>query len=703
MIKENVEVAIDSCHSDHKSDIDQVFRESKRLFEGLGTEPLQTSYIKQHFVYVPFQEIPLGNKLAVRKKGAKHQISEIEDTFIYVPIIDSLKQLLSNAKLRRLIMRKPTLSKDNVFFDLPDGSIYRNDDYFKEHNNALMIVLYHDELEVCNPLGSKAGIHKVDMYYYTIANLSPKYRSKHSAVRLLAIANSKLVREYGIDKILEPIINDLQELYRGVTFQYKSERVDIFGKVMLCTGDTLGQHLWGGFKEGVGSSFQKCRHCYCDFDSMQTKFSTKSFKPRTKSLYEQESNAVINAVDQGVKHNLSLLYGITHKSSLTGLPSFDITRQLPQDIMHTIAEGVLQYEVRLILLEYIQNSNISLPYLNAAIKSHNYGYSEISDKPCPLRESVFIGSDSNKLKYNAAQARLFLRLLPFYISSFVNKDDDLYSFIIELIQIVQIIYSPLISKETIHRLKQMIENHLTQFTHLFPSKNIIPKQHYMIHIPDIIKLLGPPVRYSCYSFEAAHKYFKAIAQKQNFKNLCLSLAKRYQRLVCIDFDGDNGNDDAHPLFASEIKYGVLNAIAKSEAEILRNDLDDFSLLPGIELTNTYRLSWVILHGTKYAKEGVLMVSVFGNPPLPIFGTVKYIWMIREFIYFQVSLLNTLCFERTYQSYLLEAPEQESIYVCSYESLVDYNVFHLKQEDEKLYLPLKYDTSDLMVEYSKDAK
>ena len=51
------------------------------------------------------------------------------------------------------------------------------------------------------------------------------------------------------------------------------------------TGDTLGQHLWGGYKEGVGVSFQKCRSCYCNFDDMQEKFSEDDFELRTKEQY----------------------------------------------------------------------------------------------------------------------------------------------------------------------------------------------------------------------------------------------------------------------------------------------------------------------------------------------------------------------------------------------------------------------------------
>ena len=48
--------------------------------------------------------------------------------------------------------------------------------------------------------------------------------------------------------------------------------MEIFGKVLACTGDTLGKNLWGGFKEGVGVAFQKCRNSFCNFDNMEEDF-----------------------------------------------------------------------------------------------------------------------------------------------------------------------------------------------------------------------------------------------------------------------------------------------------------------------------------------------------------------------------------------------------------------------------------------------
>lgn len=101
------------------------------------------------------------------------------------------------------------------------------------HTDALQIFLYYDELEICNPLGSKVKIHKLGMYtvccfiyvcmlflfnagsfYFTLGNLSPKYRSKLSSIYLVALVKSKFISIYGMDAVLKPFIDDIKKLVR---------------------------------------------------------------------------------------------------------------------------------------------------------------------------------------------------------------------------------------------------------------------------------------------------------------------------------------------------------------------------------------------------------------------------------------------------------------------------------------------------------
>ena len=130
-----------------------------------------------------------------------------------------------------------------MFYDIYDGSLERNDAYFFGNEHTLELVIYHDYLEVCSSLGTKAGKHKVDMFYYSLINTDPRFCSKHCSVHLLAICNTKFVKKYGMEKVLSPIVDDIDRLYEGYTMLLQEGEINVFGKVVMCLIDTLGQHL----------------------------------------------------------------------------------------------------------------------------------------------------------------------------------------------------------------------------------------------------------------------------------------------------------------------------------------------------------------------------------------------------------------------------------------------------------------------------
>ena len=91
------------------------------------------------------------------------------------------------------------------------------------------------------------------------------------------------------------------------------------------------------------------------------------------------------------RDHFSMVYGVNRKSALCELPQFDVTTQLPQDIMHVLFEGVIPLHMGL-LLEHVVHSLrvISLAQLNSRIKSHPHGYFE--EKPMPLSNFELTGT-----------------------------------------------------------------------------------------------------------------------------------------------------------------------------------------------------------------------------------------------------------------------------------------------------------------------
>ena len=93
-------------------------------------------------------------------------------------------------------------SPDSTLQDYCDGSVFNNHPLFATHTSALQILLYFDDVEVCNPLASKTKTHKLSFFYFNLGNLSPKLRSKLPGIQLLAVVRHKLLNKYGMDAIL---------------------------------------------------------------------------------------------------------------------------------------------------------------------------------------------------------------------------------------------------------------------------------------------------------------------------------------------------------------------------------------------------------------------------------------------------------------------------------------------------------------------
>ena len=52
----------------------------------------------------------------------------------------------------------------------------------------------------------------VGFFYFTVGNVSPKYRSLLKAINLVALIKRKWIKQYSMNAILEPIVNDIKKL-----------------------------------------------------------------------------------------------------------------------------------------------------------------------------------------------------------------------------------------------------------------------------------------------------------------------------------------------------------------------------------------------------------------------------------------------------------------------------------------------------------
>ena len=135
------------------------------------------------------------------------------------------------------------------------------------------------------------------------------------------------------------------------------------------------------------------------------------FQLRTKAMYDQQCTAIENSVI-----DISSEFGINLRSALNQSRYFHVIEGLPGDAMHDVLEGLLQYEVKELLKYAIYEQQFfTLENLNCWIKNFDYGYPDVSNKPCVI-SSATLNSNTNSLKQKGKTALLVVSFVQHALS-----------------------------------------------------------------------------------------------------------------------------------------------------------------------------------------------------------------------------------------------------------------------------------------------
>ena len=194
------------------------------------------------------RRIVLGEYITWKGEGPTRRSIRKQDEMMYVPILDTLQSLLrseylanevsnngpvgvlsaftycrsikntkthGNATLVTMLMAEatktipcsPFIGMDyRYFFTMMMQRYAILWDQRKKSINSVsyfMIITYLILLQLINILGT---------FYFMLGNLHPKHRSKLSSIFLVALVKHKLLQKYGMDRILEPFVQDIKKL-----------------------------------------------------------------------------------------------------------------------------------------------------------------------------------------------------------------------------------------------------------------------------------------------------------------------------------------------------------------------------------------------------------------------------------------------------------------------------------------------------------
>lgn len=454
--------------------------------------------MKKKWELVDPVEYVLGVRFDVRKDkttGVYCQVP-ITDKFVYVPILGTLQSLFKNSEICDAFLQ-PKEHEKGIYRDICDGSLFQCNALFSQRRHAIQIQLYYDDFETANPLGSKKGIHKLGCLYFILRNLPPKFNSVLTNIHVISLFHSQDLKKYGFDDILKPFIDDLKTLEtEGIEVPFSD--TPLLGSVVQVTGDNLGLHGLFGFVESF-SATHFCRFCLITKDESQSVFTEDhpGLVFRTREIHTEHCAALCE------NHLLVSTFGVKKTCLLNTLNFFHTSENYAVDIMHDLLEGVVQYELKLVFRYLIEQKCVSLEALSQRIHSFNYGYIERKNRPSWLK----LDEGSKDLGLNAIQSWCLVRNTPLILGDVVNKNDSCWNLLLLLIQIVNIVFSPVVTYGMTYFLKHLIHEHHSLFKLLFPQKRLIPKHHFMLHYPKCIRKIGPLLHVWCMRFEAKHNFF----------------------------------------------------------------------------------------------------------------------------------------------------------------------------------------------------
>lgn len=642
----------------------------ENLFACMKTKHLLDKLLQQqfHMVFPEKQLLGLSDKWIKLKTPPFIDLVEKEDFGYVIPFLPSLRNLLQNEEIRRIIETQINDDDDDLLKTVLNGSFYKENIFFRENKNAIAIIAHYDELGIANPLGSSAKKEKLGMFYWTIANLPPNYRSTTDTCQLLAIAKSSYLKKHGIETILKPFVDDIRKLQtEGISIRIGNVEHNYKGSLLFCAGDTPASAEIGGFKQSV-SAYRPCRTCMTNQNQWRTTFNENNISLRHKEEHQRHVEAVNDPeLPKNLKKFWSRRYGVNSISPLNSIPHFDVTQCLPQDAMHILIEGVALIATKALLHRCIVEMELfTIDDLNAQMSCFDFDYFKVN-KPGEIRVDDI--GDNGNLKQSASQMMGLVHSLPFFINEWIDNNEQAQQLMlnyVRLLQIFNVILSYEIHQNTIDILTRMIEIYVLEFNNLYPNK-IVPKFHFLIHIPRYIKLFGPARQQWCFRFEAAHNYYKALVPiVRNFKNMPYTLSYRHQARLCFRLKSISNDVDKN-FFCNpnSIDFGQTVIVSNLyNAQLLYDNFGDLihADLPILRSPKVER------YGTIYKPKSIILTNC-DEYSLPQFGIICEIFVINEQILIVYNDLLSTHYSQLFNAYRVEVIQDNAQHAILIDNLI----------------------------------
>lgn len=625
----------EECLKDVRDILSLVFKDSTNYLDVnlqiLESQTKFISFIQQMGIFIKPKTYLLHQQLENTKKGNKDSLKKITYDMKIIPLQEHFSYLFNNTCYLKKVLNFIEKSKLDPHCFLNSQFWKKNLSQKPQDTNVLYLpnIVFADEFEPNNPLGSHRGISKICGVYTELFCLPEDVMSKMAHINLLLLFFAQDRKLFHNNAIFFPVFEELNKLRReGIVLSKPINNITNV-KILTC--------LVCGDNEGLNS--------FLGLSSFSSKFYCRMCRMEKKDCQVQckEDKDLLRDCDNYNEDCSNKSHGIVEPCVFNKLLDFNFIESPSIDPMHDILEGVVRFVMIELLDQLIKNEpDFSIPILNKQILEFDFPFPHSKNKP-PLINNDWKKSENISMQAN--EWLVFVMYFGFLVGNFVNKKTQYWKMYLLLRETIDITYANNIQDNIFDHFSKVIEELLQIYLQLDPNNKLKPKMHHLTHYPSIFKSKGKLKFFACNRFEQFHQPLKRACNSGNNRiNLLETASKKCQLRqanILINFEKH---------LAPTIQSGTPRVCIEPES-------NKFKLKYNFQCKGNFSIvKYYQLNSFKYEKDSIICVS-FDISGAPIFGQIEKVILYREKYFFGMKLLKTISFNNCYYAYEVETTKQ----------------------------------------------
>ena len=405
-------------------------------------------------------------------------------------------------------------TNDQIISNLIQASYWKEQLSTFEGKTVFPLIMYFDDYENNNPLGSHKGLCKTGAVYISIPALPPQYQAKIENIFLFILFNTIDRKVFKNKIIFTKAVEELNYLMEyGIEIKLACGLKRIYFKLVLFIGDNLGLHSILGLTESFKANVF-CHHCLVTQTGKNKMFLENECILRTTKNYDE----LLALNDQKVT-------GIKEKCILHDIHDFHMAKNVCIDVMHDLLEGICRYDIAFILNNFIYvKKHFTLETFNLKLLGFDFGPRYNVNKPTELNEKSI---KKGCVIMTSSEMLYLIQNFNLIIGDLIPSDDEHWNMYLLLKELVTIVMSDVLHPSTYKLLESIVFEYLSLCVNL--SNGLKPKHHFLVHYPRCMKLFGPLWKISCIRYENKNQEGKNVSQSTTSRvNINRTIAIKHQ-------------------------------------------------------------------------------------------------------------------------------------------------------------------------------